>query len=550
MKEWKNKLADMTETIDLVYNLIKDIKSYNARIKIIKQYITEDMYKYFNAISLNHIDYCIMHKLSTVPVGWCGNRAKYKSGIFLKVCENYDVHNKDSCIICHNKRTEESTSKIKKTSLEKYGTEFPNQSTEVKEKIRSSWDSIQPEELEIIKKKRIDTSEKNGTMVLRTPEGKQNIINARRFQKDEIEFKKTKQYEIKKLHKIEQCIDKEKYELVDIKVGTYRKCQFRCLQCNSLFAAYSHWDCKYVKCPNCENNKCRSKMEDEIIEVIKSTIPSIEIITNSRNIIPPNELDIYLPEYNLAIEINGMYYHSDYFKDKNYHQNKVLKCREKGIKLLTIFDHVWNSKRDIVISMIKNSLKVNTKIYARKCTLKEIDRKISTEFINKHHIQGSVTGAKVNLGLYFNDELVSVMTFAKSRYNKKYQYEILRFCSSCSVVGAGSKLLKYFIKMYKPTSIITYADLMYGYGDSYLLMGFEFSHISTPGYYYANTKNETISRYSTQKHKLVKKLGEAYYKYSENEIMNSLKYYKIYNCGNSVYVMNIPDEVNVVENLE
>lgn len=58
------------------------------------------------------------------------------------------------------------------------------------------------------------------------------------------------------------------------------------------------------------------------------------------------ELDIFIPELNLAIEYNGIAFHSTYdstgnlpkYVDKEYHLNKYLTCKENNINLLHIFE--------------------------------------------------------------------------------------------------------------------------------------------------------------------------------------------------------------------
>ena len=127
--------------------------------------------------------------------------------------------------------------------------------------------------------------------------------------------------------------------------------------------------------------------EKEISDFIKS-ICNYEILENDRNIISPKELDVYIPQKNLAIEFDGLYFHSTKFgKDSDYHLGKTLACEEKGIRLIHIFEDEWLFKRQIVESIIKSALGIyKQKIFARNCEVKEIDDKTFRNFCNENHI--------------------------------------------------------------------------------------------------------------------------------------------------------------------
>jgi hypothetical protein len=260
----------------------------------------------------------------------------------------------------------------------------------------------------------------------------------------------------------------------------------------------------------------------------------------SRTIIKPYELDLYSKEHNLAIEYNGIYWHSDLFKDKNYHLNKTLRCEEKGIQLFHIFEHEWQDeqKKNIWLSMISNKLNLNkVKIPARKCQVTELTTKETRDFLQNNHLQG-YTNSKVKLGLIYEGELVSVMTFGKPRYNKKYEWELIRFASklNTNVLGSASKLFSYFNKTYNPRSMISYADKRYSMGELYSTLGFECVKDSQPNYYYIDlNKGIVYNRLQFQKHKLQGKLEYFNKKLSEYENMINHGFVKIYDCGTSIW---------------
>jgi len=252
-------------------------------------------------------------------------------------------------------------------------------------------------------------------------------------------------------------------------------------------------------------------------------------------------LDIYLPELKLAFEFNGLWWHNELYKDKNYHLNKTEECEKLGIQLIHIWEDDWIYKQDIVKSIIINKLnKTPNKIFARKTIIKEInDNKLIREFLDKNHIQGFV-GSKVKLGLFFENELVSLMTFGNRRVamGKKTtnidEYELLRFCNklNTNVIGGASKLFKYFINNYKPKEITTYADRSISQGKLYETLGFISQGKTEPNYYYINNKIRQ-HRFNFRKDVLVKQGYDA--NKTEHDIMLERKIFRIYDSGNLKY---------------
>jgi hypothetical protein len=254
------------------------------------------------------------------------------------------------------------------------------------------------------------------------------------------------------------------------------------------------------------------------------------------------ELDIYIQSHNLAIEFNGIYWHSEAMgKCRSYHLNKTNECSGKNIQLLHIFENEWDNitKQEIWKSIINTKLNIcNSKIFARKCTINEVDNKTAKQFLLNNHLQGHIPSS-INIGLYYENELVSLMTFGKSRYNKSYQYELIRFCNKINtlVIGGASKIFKYFISNYTPLSLISYADLRYSTGAIYEKLGFTKLKSSTPNYFYfhKNNKLKLMSRLQFQKHKLQGKLETFDTELSEYQNMLNNGYDRIWDCGNGVY---------------
>ncbi|QPX63286.1 putative homing endonuclease [Campylobacter phage F358] len=288
-----------------------------------------------------------------------------------------------------------------------------------------------------------------------------------------------------------------------------------------------------TKCPICYPRT--SNFEIEVKNFL--TELCIKYIQNDRNMLDGLELDFYLPDYNLAIECNGDYWHSDsVISDKKYHLNKTLKCNSQGIQLLHIFESNWIKNRNIWESIIKNKLGLSFKIYARKCEIKEVNKIEEKEFLNKNHLQG-FTGSTVCYGLYYQNELVELMSFGRSRFNKNISWELIRLCTkiNVNVIGGASRLLKIFENNYPNQTLLSYSNNLYSNGKIYNTLGFEFSHTSSPGYFYY--KNGIIyDRQQFMKHKLKDKLEKFNPNLTEAENMSINGYNRVWDCGQGVWV--------------
>lgn len=287
--------------------------------------------------------------------------------------------------------------------------------------------------------------------------------------------------------------------------------------------------------------------ELEIVDFIRS-ISSTEIQRNVRNIRGMDfELDIFLPEFNIAIEYHGQFWHTESNTPrKNIHRYKHAECVKRSITLMQIWSSEWKLKREIVESRIRHKLLASTtRIGARTCSVRVISTSDSRTAINQWHIQG-VAPAAVHLGLYSKESLVGVMTFSPSRYNKNYQWELVRFCTSPNmiVVGGASKLFNYFIRTYSPVSIISYSNNRYGSGGVYRQLGMVQLESSPPGYYYVNlnrSDDEPMHRSAFQKHKLIKLLPNFDPSKTEYENMLDNGYDRIWDAGNKVFGWIAPD---------
>lgn len=306
--------------------------------------------------------------------------------------------------------------------------------------------------------------------------------------------------------------------------------------------------CNYEEIRDKINIKCKSsKAETEIKEYLESLNVVVEI--SNRSILYPLEVDIYLPDYKIAIEYNGLYYHSEFFggKGRDYHINKTRNCEEKGIRLIQIFEDEWISKKSIVQSRLMHILnKAPNRHQARKCIVKELDSGWKNRFLNEHHIQGT-DKSKINLGLFTqNDILLSVMTFSGLRRalghtKRDDSYELSRYATSGNIIGGASKMLSYFIKIYKPKQIISYADKRWTSGIQptlYDRLGFTKNGETKPNYWYTKSYHTRLHRYTFTKQRIIDEFN-GNPTLTEVQNMIEMGFDRVWDCGSFRYVMNL-----------
>jgi hypothetical protein len=361
-----------------------------------------------------------------------------------------------------------------------------------------------------------------------------------------------KKYETQRtfLEKFDNLADSKDYEI--IKRGTlfYKNnkstIKLKHLTCGNIFDSNpGNFINLNNRCPHCAL-KGKSGKEIEVLDYIKNIYSGEVIHTFKLN---NTEIDIFIPDLNIGIEYNGLYWHSEQNgKDKKYHIDKTNRMFENGYRLIHIFEDEWINKQDIVKSKLNHILGLNNgeRIYARKSQVQVIDSKTKNAFLENNHIQGSDLSS-ISLGLFYEKELVSVMTFSKPRggigknTGKDGYYELVRFASLKDkvVVGAFGKLLEYFKKNYVFKKIITYADLRWSVDSNiYEKIGFKNVRTTTPNYWYAD-RNYRYHRYGFRKQVLKDKFPELYdSSLTEFEIMNQSSYYRIWDCGNLVYELD------------
>ena len=243
------------------------------------------------------------------------------------------------------------------------------------------------------------------------------------------------------------------------------------------------------------------------------------------------KIDSYLIEINPS-PTHNITWHPFFDKgiDPNYHKNKSINAKEHGYRCIHIWD--WDNPQKILQQLFIPKQKT----YARCCTIKEVSVKDAKEFINEHHLQGYARDS-TRLGLYFKDELVSIMTFGKPRYSLTAEYELIRYCTSMIVTGGAEKLFTYFIKTYLPKSIVSYCDTAKFAGNVYNKLGFEYKTSTLSHHWYNIKTGQHILDSLLRKRGYDQLFGTDYGKGTSNsELMIQNGFVEVVDSGQSNYL--------------
>lgn len=217
--------------------------------------------------------------------------------------------------------------------------------------------------------------------------------------------------------------------------------------------------------------------------------------------------------------------------DKTYHLDRLYTANKHGYKLISIFD--WDD-----VEKIKYIFQDKSVIYARNLNIKEVSVNEANEFLNKYHLQNMCRGQSVRYGLYKDNELIEIMTFGKPRYNKNYEWELMRLCThkDYKIVGGAEKLFKYFVKNYMPKSIISYCDLSKFSGDIYIKLKFKRIGKISPSKHWSKN-NEHITDNLLRQRGYDQLFNTDYGKGTSNEeLMVKNGWLPVYDCGQATYL--------------
>lgn len=539
-----------------------DNRNFSQQYKEICERIEDDDVPFAGKVKL-----LLQEKLERPRCLKCGNFTKYSNGKYALYC----------CYQCSNKITandKEVILKKQKTNIEKYGVDNPGKTGRHVETMRNRYGVDSPMKVKEFKEKVLTSQkEKYGDLFLKTTAGKEKTRKA--FQEkynadhpmhvrhivEKMENTNIERFGAKQifaLDEIKQKISKtieEKYPVhfnsKPVDIEQIRELYFdENLTLKEVSNTIDNFICGnqigeilrkngfVLRKPNSFGQSSQERKIHQLLDehgIIYRCNDRI-FFRDDHDKRTKQELDILIPSHDLAIEINGHYYHSELFKEKNYHINKTNKCHDLGIRLVHILDIEINKSFDKISSIILGMIGKHCKVGARQTTLRLIDIKTAKEFANKNHIQGFAS-ANYHLGLFHNNELVAYMSFGPSRFNRNFQYELVRHCTklNTTVVGGASKLFKYFCKIYHPVNIISYSDKRMFTGELYSKLGFNHQELTKPNYHYVKN-DEIYNRQSFQKKKM-RQMSNFEFNERLSEHANALNngYIRIYDCGQDVW---------------
>ena len=469
----------------------------------------------------------------------CSNSYSAKKYKTKEVClEKYGVDNPS--------KNKDVKNKAKETSLKKYGVDNPSKSQEIKDKISRS----------CLERFGVRCSFQNQDVKYKIKETlKENHGVTSPLQDEEIKKKMIESRKKKFLDKYNDILDVVYgddiiYTCLCPHPGSCDKCTAKTY--NIPGSAYH--DRKRNGTEKCTNllpfNSDRHKGTTVELFVRKLLDEyNIEYKTNVRNIIPPQELDIYIPSKKIGIECNGIYWHSSDNKNHDYHVNKFEKCKTNDIQLITVWEDWIANKPHQLKNIILSKLGIyGIRIPARKCTIRQISAKESNILLDNNHIQGGCSGS-CRYGLYNKDnKLVSTMVFAKNR-NKvlggkkdNSAWELVRYCceGGVQIIGGAEKMLKHFIEDYNPKMIYSFSSNDISNGNLYKKLRFEERGINSSYWYIESRTMKRYHRSAYTKDAIVKKgWKENKNGWTESEVMKEHGYFQVYDSGQTKWEYKI-----------
>jgi hypothetical protein len=525
---------------------INTLKPAQCREVVIKKHYIE-FYNHLNNnyptnISFSEKMYWYFNNMSDKPLcPVCGNKLE-----FINVKTGYQTYCSKSC----SNKSPEKIQKVKNVCMNKYGGVAPICSDKVKSKMINT----------CIERYGVENCQQNKDIHTRT---KNTIIAKYGAQGNASNIIKQKY--------VNTCIERygvensSKCDSVREKLSELKRANI--LSTHKHIIEYIDDDNKLLckcKCPHDECNKCNDKfyiIDSTVlanrlshgIELCTNLLPfnalsstyevqlhklldeyNVHYETNVRNIIS-KELDIYIPSKKIAIEFNGIYWHSDKRKYQKYHIDKFNECKKVGVQLISIWEDQFITKYDIVKSLILSKLGIySQRVFARKCDVKVLSSDEASEFYTHNHLQGKC-GAFVHYGLLYNNEIVSVMSFGKRSigHNDSKTWELIRYCSkqNIQVIGGASRLFNYFVKNISPKQITSWSSNDISDGTLYKMLNFT-EHNNSQSYWYIRKDMKRYHRSSCSRSKLIDKgIITNDDERSETQIMQDLGFIKIWDSG-------------------
>ena len=491
--------------------------------------------------------YRYQHNIDEPPRCTCGNPLKFRS-----IAKGYYQYCSKRC----SNSDPDKIHKSQQTNIERYGGPAPACSKDISQKIIDT--ARRRHGADVFKRRRGPLQESTKEKMKKTcleRYGVENVMHLDEFRKkctQGRDYKETSD----KVRRTRKITELEKHpDVIDIRDHIYTvtcphnktECRLYPDRCSGTFdvpVSLYAWNKKHrsEQCTNLLPIDPDRNMGTGLELFVRNILDShhISYIANDRSVLDGKELDIYIPSRKLAIECNGVYWHS--LKEPSYHFNKWKICKNKDIQLLTIWEDQIINNPLIIENIIRSRLGMyEHRIGARKCDLKKVSSKESDIFLKENHLQGSTNGS-VRLGLYYNDELVSIMVFGHKRRalgNKDISddiYELYRYCNKIGwqVMGGASRLFNHFLDSHPDCMIESFSSNDISVGDLYRKLGFELVDIQKGSYWYIDREMNRHHRYSYRKDVLVKNGADP--SKTEFKITDEMGLMRIYDSGQQKWI--------------
>ena len=472
-----------------------------------------------------------------------------KETVFVNIRDGYREYCSRACLNQDPNKKE----RVKQTNIRKYGGVAPACSSEVQNKTKQT----------NLNRYGVENAMQNAEIAQRSHDA--NIKRYGGMGNSSQELKQKQRRTLQELYGVENYMQSEAFyedvalrhpDVISVDVVNRRfECKCPCISCTacthkSYYIPISQYNNRKnmsgtYKCTI--TNPIKEKTGCTSIELFVRSIldrHNIQYKSNDRTIITPQELDIYIPSKRIAIECNGIYYHNSVTKPKSYHLNKYRLCKQQNIQLLSIWEDWIYKKPEIVESILLSKLGIyTTRLFARKCVVREVSTADANLFLDTYHIQGRCP-SDTKLGLYYNDELVSLMTFANHRNNiiGSCGCELVRFCNKfgTQVVGGAKKLLTHYIREHLIDSIYSFSSNDISNGNLYKQLGFVESQTNQSYWYIEANSYKRYHRSSFTKDSIIKRGWKDSKKgWIESEVVTEHGYFQIFDSGQTKWVLNL-----------
>ena len=433
--------------------------------------------------------------------------------------------------------------KIKQSNLERYGVKYSWQREDVKDKIKQTkFKRYGDENYRNDEKIKQTNLEKYGAEILFNSEEIKNKIKQTNLEKygsispfgNKDVFKKGEDTKIQKYGN-KSYVNSEKSKQTKMeKYGSMQNTEKINQTCREKYGV--EWPCQLSQCINKSNSI--SKVNQKFAKLLESN----DILFEQEFVLKDKKYDFKIGD--ILLEINPTYTHNSTIGcgfnghyenplNKNYHLEKSKLAQENSFRCIHVFD--WDDWNKII-----NLLCYKVQIYARNCEIREVNLKNSNKFLNLYHLQNACRGQLVRYGLYKDNQLIQIMTFGKPRYNKNYEWELLRLCThkDYKVVGGSERLWKHFLKAYTPQNVISYCDNSKFSGKVYERLGMILQEAHQPSCNWSKGKQRITQNLLNQRG-ADQLIGTNYGKGTSNrDIMIENKWLEVYDCGQNVWIYN------------